>query len=586
MGNRWRISLALLCTLTGILIILFCFYCSPEDLGRYMGFEGAIDSAHIVHIKAVRLGAVIAGFMVFIWGIALAIKPHLWETVDKWFQDSPPKTRNLIALAILLALACACYLPFTYDGVFGERDSYRMLCGLLDSLNTGTPYANSTLYARHHSFGYYAWLYLFSDTVRQNPHAAFAVFNYTSTIAAILMVIPLFFVVLRYWGLGAAILSNFILMMIPVWWRMSLYGHPQLIAVFFNFVGLALLCYRQRLASGALEKAKTIAIDLLIIASFSLCLANRLDCVLMFPLILAVLIYEGHSFKAAVFRFAAYTVPPVIFFIIGDSALPSAAASTSSPLVGTFALLWRYHNPAKLVENFREANHIFISAYPGFLLFSYLLACFYLIRKRKYSSLLFILPVVLINYVFWLPSPFPARHFVYLAPVLAVGIALLLAFIARQAADLISNNKLKTYSVVFLFFICGYLSTSLIDGIPIFKGVYSPDQAITAGRLGEDLMKMPIVRHPVFVVSDAVPVIVNMQLNSDSIKIATSDHHTLVVNNGKNEFIFCVQGWNDKNVSNLYEKAEKCDKMEWLVDPYNDFIYNKMKNFKPASTHP
>lgn len=576
MRNKWKILFAWLSIFTSIFVILLCYFCSPTDLGRYLG----IDAAHVVQIKALRLCTLIAGFLVLIWSIAYIRTPHLLETVDKWFENRSSRTQNVIAVSILLALACACYLPFTYHGVFGERDSYRMLSGLLDSLNTGTPFVNSTLYARHHSVGYYAWLYLFSDVVQKNPHSAFALLNYTNTITAILMVIPLFFVVRRFWGLGAAIYANFVLMVIPVWWQMSLYGHPQLIAVFFNFVGLAILSYRPRPADGAPAKAKAVAGDFLIVSAFSLCLMNRLDCILMFPLILAVLICMGHSKKAAALRFAAYTLLSIFVFFIVDSSLPAAGTSTGSSIGGTLKLLWRWHNPTRLIEHFGKANRIFISAYPGFLLFAFILACFYLIRLRKYAALFFILPVVLINYLFWLPNPFPARHFVNLAPALAISIALLLAFIGRQTAFWFSNNKLKTYVVIFFVFFFGYLSTSVIDGVPIYRGVYSPGEAIAAGRFGEDLMEIPPMKHPIFIVSDAIPVIVKMQLSSDSIKITKSDHHALLVNNGKNDFIFCVQGWNPKNVSDLYARAEKCDKMQWLVDPYNYTIYSRMNDFQ------
>jgi hypothetical protein len=389
----------------------------------------------------------------------------------------------------------------------------------------------------------------------------------------------------EYFFDSIAILANIILMTIPVWWQMSLYGHPQQIAVFFNFVGLALLCYRPRPAAGTLARVKALAVDLLIVAAFSLCLMNRLDCILMFPLIPAILICEWYSVKSFVVRFAGYTLIPILAFFSIDSYLPSTDIPAGSSIGNTFKLLFRWHNPSRLVEHFGEANRIFLSAYPGFLLIAFILACFYLLHRRKFIPLFFILPVVLINYFFWLPSPFPARHFVYLAPALSIGIAILLASIGEQTSLFFSTSKLKTYIGVFLVFLTGHLCTSLMDGVPVYRGVYSPEDAIAAGRLGEDLMKIPPENQPVYVVSDAIPVIVKMQLISNSIKISKSDHHSLLVNNGKNDFIFCVQGWDRKSVSDLQEEAAKCHKMRWLVDPYNKFIYSKMKDFKPASTH-
>jgi hypothetical protein len=65
-----------------------------------------------------------------------------------------PLRRNL-SIAILVALQAATLFHFRFVGEFGERDSYRMFLGLIDTLMNGTRFNSALLYNREISFGYY-----------------------------------------------------------------------------------------------------------------------------------------------------------------------------------------------------------------------------------------------------------------------------------------------------------------------------------------------------------------------------------------------------------------------------------------------
>jgi hypothetical protein len=61
---------------------------------------------------------------------------------------------KILPIAVLVAVQAASLFPFRFIGGFGERDSYRMLLGLVDTLANRTPFDSSLLYNRQASFGY------------------------------------------------------------------------------------------------------------------------------------------------------------------------------------------------------------------------------------------------------------------------------------------------------------------------------------------------------------------------------------------------------------------------------------------------
>ena len=578
MGIRWIIIVAFLGIIASTFIILLGIYFTPEFVARNLSPDGILETSTVAKINTFRMAGAITGLLLLIFSIVFVVEPYLLYSIVNWLQKRSLKERSFISLILLFVFACVCYLPFTYQGELGEKDSYRMVTGYLDSINSGTPFISSFLYARHTSFGYYAWLYLFSDVVQARPPFVIELMNYSNAIAAVLMVIPFFFVVSRYWGLGTAVGANLILMLIPVWWQLSRYGHPQLPAITFMFIGIALLCYRSHLESEHYSKAKIFACDILITAAFSFCLMIRLDAILMFPLILGCLILERFSFKTATYRFVAYSILPLLIRFAANAFLPVDVSQTSG--VNPFHLLWKYHTPTRMVEHFGLANKLFFTAYPPFLIMIFIIACLYLLRARKYSSLFFVVPVVLINYIFWLSNPYLARHFVYLSPTLSIGIAMLLSSMGERLRSLIPYNKLVIHTGILLVFLFAFLSVSKLDGIKLYRNQFSSsEQAYNAGRLGQDLQKLPALNNPIFVIANAEPVIVNMQLNADSMTL-TRENSFKVVYNGKNKFIFDSRAsWSLKGLVALKKKTEDYDEFYWIVDPYDPSVQKIIKSF-------
>ena len=164
------------------------------------------------------------------------------------------------------------------------------------------------LYANNVSAGYYAFLYLFEDLLKENRSLLFPLMNYTNAVCSILMVIPFFYVIRRYWGFAAAVIANLLLVSIPIWWHLSRYGHPQIPAILFMFIGLALIGYRSYLKSLKSTAGMLFTYDILVITTLIISLTMRMDAILMFPLIFACLLLEGRSYRSALFHFSLYSV--------------------------------------------------------------------------------------------------------------------------------------------------------------------------------------------------------------------------------------------------------------------------------------
>ena len=79
------------------------------------------------------------------------------------------RREKILDIAVLVAVQAASLFPFRFIGQFGERDSYRMLLGLVDTLTSGTPFDSSLLYNRQVSFGYYGFWYLLAPLIGNSP---------------------------------------------------------------------------------------------------------------------------------------------------------------------------------------------------------------------------------------------------------------------------------------------------------------------------------------------------------------------------------------------------------------------------------
>ncbi|MDF5711716.1 MAG: hypothetical protein PUP90_29560 [Nostoc sp. S4] len=493
------------------------------------------------------------------------------------------KQRNRVVLGLLLLLASILYLSIVYKDTFGERDSYRMLIGIIDSIAFDKPLGSRKLYGSDISFAYYAFLDFFRPIFKTNLALIVPFMNYVNATIAILMVIPFFFVVTRYWGTAIALLANILLMLLPVWRVTSQYPHPMNGAILFMFIGLALIGYRSYLSSLRLERYKLILLDVLIVTAFALCLMFRLDAILMFSLIPACLLLENYSFKKIIYSSILYGFLPVIIFKVMQAQLAYIKDQENG---GIFAQLLLWNNPARYLDNFLKGSFMFIWGLNPLLCLVFLISCIYLLYKRRYSALFFIFPTALINYIFWLPNPLPARHFIYLSPIVAISIAILLTDIFPRVKSFVNNNKKK--GVILALFLIFSLA---ISNKYSYSAPLSKQYSHIVTHLGTKLQQLEAKDKPIFVIGDTIPAAAQMQLISRQTTVRSQETNVLTdesvqaqkksvfkpqlqyinllyVENQNNKFLFYIQGFKNKinEIKRFLSETDKYDRAYLVVN--------------------
>ncbi|MDZ8188525.1 MAG: hypothetical protein RMX96_27175 [Nostoc sp. ChiSLP02] len=493
--------------------------------------------------------------------------------------------KAVLGLLLLLVFACIFYCLNAYKETFGERDSYRMILGMNDLIVFDKPLGSKRLYGSDISFAYYALVDFFRPIFKKNLLLIVPYMNQINAAFGILMVIPFFLLVKRYWGVGIALFANILLILLPVWRTTAQYAHPMVGAVVFMFIGLALISYRSSLSSLRLGANKLILIlwDVLIVTALALCLMFRLDAILMFPLIPACLILEGYPLKKIVFPSVLYSFLAIIIFKVMQSQLPYIHIQKNG---GIFEQLFLWNNPVRYVDYFLRGNLLFVWGLNPLFLLIFLISCIYLWRQRSYQNLFFILPVVLINYIFWLPNPAPARHFIYLSPVVAISIAIFFADILPQAKSFVENNKKIGVAIAASFIFSIVISNHYSYSAPLSKK-YS--YAVT--DVGTKLQQLEPKDKPIFVIGDTIPAAAQMQLMSAQTKVKAEQSNVLTddsvvaqkksalkpkleyvpllsVDNGKNKFVLYSQGWKSRTneIKRFFSETNKYDQFYIVVN--------------------
>ncbi|MDZ8183794.1 MAG: hypothetical protein RMX96_02885 [Nostoc sp. ChiSLP02] len=492
------------------------------------------------------------------------------------------RTPFLIVL-FLLIIASLCYLPFTYKDTPGERDGFRMVMGIIDSVISGKPLGSPLLYGRSISYGYYVLIDIFRPIFQKNFNIIIPITNYISSFSSILIVIPVFYIVKRYWGVTTALLANLLLIFIPVWWSTSLYGHPMIQAVLFMFVGLALIGYRSEVKFSGGSIQKLILLDISIIFAFSLCLMFRLDAALMFLLIPACLLIEGYSFTKAVYHSSVYIIFPIIIFFAIKSQLPEIATGSD----GIVEDLIFYHGPDRMLQNFKTGTVSFIKGCNPLYIFISFISFIYLCFQRDYLALLFVFPTLILNYIFWMPNHYPARHFIYMAPVLAIGNAIWLQAAISTVLSFRKNKTIIAFGLSLISILLVFVS---------YKNSYSPpypywqNQTEDNRRLAKNLYNLPSQGQRIFVIADSIPVVLEMQLLSRQVIVKplttslftdtqlkyqnldkilkvkpTKTIDLLEVKNENNNFIFYIQGWKKKEVVRFFQESNEYDDVSLVI---------------------
>ncbi len=509
--------------------------------------------------------------------------------------------KSFVVLSILFVLAVLSYLPFVYQGTLGEWDSYRMANGIIDSVKNYGILESPFLRNINISYGYYMLLWLFKCIFKTNLTLLISLMNYVNSFSAILMVIPVFFVVKRYWGMTTAILANILLIFVPSWWNISLYGHPMMQAMLFVFVGLSLIGYRSQLASLKASHWKLIELDLLIVVILSLSLTFRLDAMIMFILIAALLILERYSFKMVVLRSTLYGFLPVIIFYAAWSITLSKGMHVSYTAPTKAHVFWRlraiflyWHNPFPGLP--RAMAICGLACHPLYLLV-FCISCLYLVYRKKYLTLFFILPFIVVNLLFWIPNP-SARHFVYMAPVLAIGIATLLSDVPWRLTSLAKYSRILTpISIVVLFVFASFIIGELIYPIvranypwksspqnysvhPCIRSIfinkyYSEKYFRDVSRFGRDLQKLEPKDKPIFVIADGLPVTLQLLIFSENIVVKYQQLN--------NDFQSCAYLAENENNSFIIWREGDLMKLLQVSDEYKD-NYLAIDQYHPNTT--
>ncbi|MBD2682229.1 MULTISPECIES: hypothetical protein [Nostoc] len=506
--------------------------------------------------------------------------------------------KAVLGLLVLLVLASVTYLFTVYTDTFGERDSYRMLLGMIDSIAFDKPLGARKIYGSNISFAYYALLDFFRPIFKADLTHIVPIMNYVNAAFAILMVIPFFFFVRRYWGTLIALLANILLLILPVWRVTGQYPHPMTGSMVFMFIGLALIGYRSFLNSLSLGWKKLILWDVLIVTAFALCLMFRLDAILMFPMIPACLLLERYPLKKIVYPSILYSILPVIIFKVMQAQLAYIKDKEGD---GIFEQLLLWNNPARYVDQFVRGSLLFIWGLNPLLCLIFLISCVYLFYKRRYSYILFILPTVIINYIFWLPNPAPARHFIYLSPVVAISIAILVADIFPKVRTLLKNNtKIEVALAAFLIF------SLVISNKYSYSAPLSKPYSYGLMRLGTELQQLEPKGKPIFVIGDTLPIAAQMQLISKETKVSPEETNILTdesvraqeksaikpklqyvnvlnVENQKNKFTFYIQGFPTKikEIDRFLSETDKYDGYYLVVNMLDK--NGKKIDFDPSS---
>lgn len=335
-----------------------------------------------------------------------------------------PISRPLGAARIALLLSLIAYgfslVRENYGITFGERDSYRVIVGVFDAIAHGRPFEGFLMYGLGASPGYYGLVSALRALGLVGAPLKIAL-NLVTPLSAAAAVGATFLIVRAVSGLGTALVAALLLMATPLWWTVGQYAHPMWPAIAAFLVSAAFCYWRD-----AAPRGLSLAFDGLALASLIVAISMRLDIVLMGPMLLGACFRDGKfSFPLAI-RFAVLGVLAIAAVVIGTKLLSPGAVDKNGGVAGQVQALMVWDDPKRFATQFIQANVLIFRGFDLFLLLS--LGCGLVAgaRRRDWPFLALILPVLLINYLFWAPNPAPARHFLYMAPAIALGSAALL----------------------------------------------------------------------------------------------------------------------------------------------------------------
>lgn len=494
-----------------------------------------------------------------------------------------PKVSATKTLVLLILIQASILCPFRFTVGFPDRDSYRMMLGILDCVARGTYFNSPLLYNRQVSFGYYGLIYFLSLPLGRAPTTVIEIMNAVSLLAAIFFVIPFYLVLERLFGSGVAVAASIVLPLTPVWWNNGLYGHPTVPGMFLFFSALAFLVVPA-------VSTRPIAVRLIALGLIALSLTFRLDLVLLFPALVAVILYRERRWERSLKESVFYVVGSLGLFKLGQLALP-AVQGTAPVSVST--LLYRFQDPRRVsglaLQAVVRAIASLGEAFTPFLLVLALLAFWILIRRRNLPQILFAAGVIIISALFWFPNPNPIRHYVPMAPATSTAASVAGIWLASKISFQPWREKFDWACGAIIGSFCLAVSLGLPHTPGLLNRLYSPflgrfaeDQyRIRASQIASDLVSVHASKQKIVVLCDAVFVAARMEMLASGVTVRL---HYYPVKNFRVPMVFyeaifrgtSFMMFESSFVPNLVDAAldrfnlEPCCPV--LVDPYNPAI--------------
>ncbi len=511
--------------------------------------------------------------------------------------------RYVTGLLLLLLVYGVLHFLCTYRNTFGERDSYRVFDGVLDAFIQGKDLASGLVYGYGISRGYFA-IVATLRSLAAHPLELARALNLITYVSVVASLIPISLIARALAGNTAGLAAAVIVMTVPIWVFCGEYAHPMWPAIFFILAALAAVGLRSNMRS-----SWRYVLDLAAVCLIGLAFSMRVDVLLMAPMFLAFCFDEGRFSLTKAAYLAALGIAGIGIGLGIFALLPSPPpAHASVP-----ALLAEWHNPKRFVANFGAAQLRVMRALNPLLVLGFVCAIILLIRARDLPRLAAVLPLVLLNYLFWIPNPQPERHFLYLVPGLALALAFVLAdAIERPPTAAIRRIGLAVLGLGPLSYLALWLTGSakplyfigtlvgalalarcfepervsparksafalglclviaaivFLPGKIVERNPYDKNDPVRLSAIAGPLLALPRLDRPVVVISDAYPVIAAMLINPQVHLNWSIDVPWIDAKTDTNDFIFFIQGWVENEAAQATLDLAKTKPIYLVVDP-------------------
>jgi hypothetical protein len=487
-------------------------------------------------------------------------------------------------ICVLVGFQALVLFPFRYTNALQERDCYRMLLGVLDGFQRSSFFSSPLFYNRQASFGYYALIELLAGVFGRSEPTLIALMNGISFASAVLFVIPFYLLVEKLFGQSIAFSSCVVLAVMPVWWNLALYGHPIMPATLLFFSGLAVLA----LSPG---ENVSLAARLYSLLLFTAALTFRFDVTLLFPAVAGVLWFRTQRANTTLREILFYVIGAIVLFEVIQAMLPSVAGGPAPPSV--IHILERFQNFGKLASGLqittRTAFLIMVLAFSPVALFLGLLGTWVGVRERDLKQILFNGCIIAGNILFWLPNAPPPRHYLQMAPALAVSTSLATTWLVSRVAKREMRPALVAWcgAAIAASIVCTSLAISFRPGLPPemqppYLARFSLErERANESKIADELAALRGMTKPVLVLCDSTLVVARMELLTTGVRVYPHMYymkdgtpllfHEVVYRNIR--LYMFEQSWIPKEVNFALDTLHVYPQLPVLVDPYNPKVF-------------